>query len=70
MGIMMCYRHEHENKIRSLARGLMAMFDRHDKRLLNAYRNRNTHTFADLSAFINTNRDGNTNPDANGVPDD
>ena len=62
---MMCYRHEHENQIRSLARGLSAMFDRHDKRVLDAYRNRAAHTFADLSAFINTNADADEHTNGN-----
>ena len=62
---MMCYRREHEEKIRSLTIRLRSMFDRHDKRVLDAYRNRDTHTFADISAFINTNRDADAdeNPD-------
>lgn len=61
----MCYRRGHEAKIRSLTRSLNAMFDRHDKRVLDAYRNRDTHTFADLSAAINTNRDPDADQDSN-----
>jgi len=53
----MCYRRGHENQIRSLARRINAVFVRADSRLLNAYRNRDRHTFADLAPYINTNRD-------------
>lgn len=62
---MMCYRREHENNIRSLARSLSNMYDRADRRVLNWYRNRDRHTFIDLSAYINPDR----NPDENSDSD-